>query len=180
MPATSPAFSSGSRTRTTTPSAAPPTSCGRWSRTAASPFCSTTVRISAKAVGGDGVHVGQDDAPYREARRVVGDDAIVGVTCHASKHLAMDAAEAGADYVGLGAFFPTTTKEARFRAEIELLRWWSEIMTVPVVAIGGITVDNCRPLVEAGADFLAVSAGVWAHPDGPAAAVQAFNRLFAG
>ncbi len=134
----------------------------------------------AKAVGADGVHVGQDDVPYREARRIVGDGAIVGVTCHASRHLAMEAAEAGADYVGIGAFFPTLTKEARFQADLELLRWWTEIMTVPVVAIGGITIDNCSPLIEAGADFLAVCAGVWAHPDGPAAAVRAFNRLFAG
>ncbi|MFO1154599.1 MAG: thiamine phosphate synthase [Rhodospirillales bacterium] len=131
----------------------------------------------AKALGADGVHVGQDDSPYREARRIVGDDAIVGVTCHASRHLAMEAAEAGADYVGIGAFFPTTTKEARFRAEIEFVQWWSELMTVPLVAIGGITVDNCPPLIEAGADFLAVSAGVWAHADGPAAAVRAFNHL---
>ena len=134
----------------------------------------------AKAVGADGVHIGQDDGPYREARRIVGDQAIVGVTCHNSRHLAMEAAEAGADYVGVGAFFPTTTKEARFRAEVEFVQWWSEIMTVPLVAIGGITVDNCPPLIEAGADFLAVSAGVWSHADGPAAAVITFNRLFAG
>ncbi len=134
----------------------------------------------AKAVGADGVHVGQDDAPYREARRILGADAIVGVTCHASRHLAMEAAEAGADYVGVGAFFPTETKEARFRAEIAFVQWWSELMTVPLVAIGGITVDNCAPLIEAGADFLAVCAGVWGHADGPAAAVRAFNRLFAG
>ena len=134
----------------------------------------------AKAVGADGVHIGQDDPPYREARRIVGNDAIVGVTCHASRHLAMEAAEAGADYVGVGAFFPTATKEARFQADIALVQWWSELMTVPLVAIGGITVDNCRPLIDAGADFLAVSAGVWAHAESPTAAVRAFNRLFAG
>ncbi|MBF0306067.1 MAG: thiamine phosphate synthase [Alphaproteobacteria bacterium] len=129
--------------------------------------------------GCDGVHVGQGDAPYAQARKAVGPEAIVGVTCHDSRHLAMDAAEAGADYVAFGAFFPTTTKDAATTADIELLRWWAEMMTVPCVAIGGITVDNCRPLIEAGADFLAVSSGVWNHPDGPAAAVRRFNEIIA-
>ncbi|MBF0334103.1 MAG: thiamine phosphate synthase [Alphaproteobacteria bacterium] len=129
--------------------------------------------------GCDGVHVGQGDAPYAKARKAVGPEAIVGVTCHDSRHLAMDAAEAGADYVAFGAFFPTTTKDAATTADIELLRWWAEMMTVPCVAIGGITVDNCRPLIEAGADFLAVSSGVWNHPDGPAAAVRRFNEIIA-
>lgn len=133
----------------------------------------------AVRTGCDGVHIGQDDMAYREARRLVGTDAIVGVTCHDSRHLAMEAGEAGADYVAFGAFFPTATKHAKVQgAPIELLSWWSEVMTVPCVAIGGITVDNCRPLVEAGADFLAVCNGVWQHPDGPAAAVGAFNRIF--
>lgn len=127
----------------------------------------------------DGVHVGQEDASYAEARRLVGPNTIVGVTCHDSRHLAMEAAEAGADYVAFGAFFPTATKKPKARAEIETLRWWAELMVVPCVAIGGITVENAMPLVEAGADFLAVSSGVWDHRDGPAAAVQAFNTLFA-
>jgi thiamine-phosphate pyrophosphorylase len=125
----------------------------------------------------DGVHVGQEDASYADARAAVGRNAVVGVTCHDSRHLAMEAAEAGADYVAFGAFFPTTTKEAKARAEIETLRWWADMMVVPVVAIGGITAQNAPPLVEAGADFLAVSAGVWEHADGPAAAVKAFNAL---
>ncbi len=126
----------------------------------------------------DGVHIGQEDASYAEARLFVGKNAIVGVTCHDSRHLAMEAAEAGADYVAFGAFFPTATKDAKTRADIETLRWWGEMMVVPCVAIGGITVDNAPPLIEAGADFLAVSSGVWDHPQGPAAAVQAFNALF--
>jgi len=126
----------------------------------------------------DGVHVGQEDASYAEARAAVGRGAIVGVTCHDSRHLAMEAAEAGADYVAFGAFFPTATKEAKTRADIETLRWWAQMMVVPCVAIGGITVENAAPLVEAGADFLAVSSGVWDFPAGPAAAVQAFNTLF--
>ena len=114
----------------------------------------------AAQAGCDGVHVGQEDAPYKEARRLLGADRIVGVTCHDSRHLAIDAAEAGADYVAFGAFFPTTTKPSRYRASLDLLAWWSEVMTVPSVAIGGITPQNCAPLVAAGADFLAVVSAV--------------------
>jgi len=131
----------------------------------------------AAELGCDGVHVGQEDASYAQARAAL-PKGIVGVTCHDSRHLAMDAAEAGADYVAFGAFFPTKTKEPKTRADIELLRWWSEIMVVPCVAIGGITVANAPSLIEAGADFLAVSAGVWEHPDGAEAAVRGFNALF--
>ena len=108
----------------------------------------------------------------------MGRDRIVGVTCHDSRDLAYEAAEAGADYVAFGAFYPTGTKEPSHRAEPELLEIWQETMETPCVAIGGITVENAEPLVRAGADFLAVSAGVWAHPDGPRAAVAAFNALF--
>ncbi len=126
----------------------------------------------------DGVHVGQQDAPYADARRLLGPDRIVGVTCKASRHLAMEAAEAGADYVAFGAFFTSSTKEATTPAPLDILAWWNEIMTVPSVAIGGITADNCRPLVEAGADFLAVANGVWGHPDGPTQAVRRFNAVF--
>ncbi|SUS07097.1 Thiamine-phosphate synthase [uncultured Defluviicoccus sp.] len=129
----------------------------------------------AAEMGCDGVHVGQSDCPYLTARRLVGDNAIVGVTCHASRHLAIEAAEAGADYVAFGAFFPTATKVAPAAADPEILEWWSTMMTVPCVAIGGLTVANCAAVIEAGADFLAVSAGVWDHPEGAAAAVRAFN-----
>jgi thiamine-phosphate pyrophosphorylase len=127
----------------------------------------------------DGVHIGQSDAPYAEARRLVGHHRTIGVTCHASRHLAMEAAEAGADYVAFGAFFPTATKATTALADVELLEVWQETMLTPCVAIGGITPLNCRPLVSAGADFLAVSAGVWAHPAGPGAAVAAFNTEIA-
>jgi thiamine-phosphate pyrophosphorylase len=133
----------------------------------------------ALATGCDGVHVGQEDGTYAEARRILGLGRIVGVTCHASRHLAIEAAEAGADYVAFGAFFPTSSKETKHHADVELLRWWSEIMTVPSVAIGGITPDNCAPLVKAGADFLAVISAVWDHPQGPAAAVKSFLRAIA-
>jgi thiamine-phosphate pyrophosphorylase len=129
----------------------------------------------ALETGCDGVHIGQEDAPYAEARRLLGKELTVGVTCHDSRHLAMEAAEAGADYVAFGAFFPTATKTARYHAEPELLAWWSDLMTVPAVAIGGITPENCAPLVRAGADFLAVVGAVWNHSDGPAAAVRAFS-----
>lgn len=132
----------------------------------------------AAELGCDGVHVGQDDASYAEARAAL-PNGIVGVTCHDSRHLAMEAGEAGADYVAFGAFFPTRTKEPKTQADIDLLRWWGEVMVVPSVAIGGITIANARQLVEAGADFIAVSAGVWEHPDGPQAAVREFNALLA-
>ncbi|HUC67639.1 MAG TPA: thiamine phosphate synthase [Stellaceae bacterium] len=133
----------------------------------------------ALATGCDGVHVGQQDASYAEARRLLGAERIVGVTCHESRHLAIEAAEAGADYVAFGAFFPSATKEAKHRADPEILRWWSELMTVPSVAIGGITPENCAPLVAAGADFLAVISAVWNHPEGPAAGVKAFIAAMA-
>lgn len=132
----------------------------------------------AKKLGADGVHVGQEDTSYAEARGLLGLNAIVGVTCHDSRHLAIEAAEAGADYVAFGAFFTTSTKDAKTRAEVELLSWWQEMMTVPCVAIGGITVENAGPLAEAGADFLAVASGVWDYADGPQAAVRRFNDLF--
>ncbi len=134
--------------------------------------------LAAKA-GADGTHVGQEDASYADARKLLGEDRIVGVTCHNSRHLAMEAAEAGADYVAFGAFFATTTKQPKTKATPDLLTWWSELMEIPCVAIGGITVENCEPLVEAGADFLAIVSGVWDHPQGPAAAVAAFNEIFA-
>ncbi|MEX6632429.1 thiamine phosphate synthase [Hyphococcus lacteus] len=129
----------------------------------------------ALKTGADGVHVGQSDASCKKARAVLGDDATVGVTCHESKHFALVAGEDGADYVAFGAFFPTTTKETEFKAEIGLLEWWSYATTLPSVAIGGITPENCRPIVRAGADFLAVSGAVWNHPEGPGAAIKAFE-----
>ncbi len=134
----------------------------------------------AAKYGCDGVHVGQGDASYAEARRLVGKDRMVGVTCHDSRHLAMEAAEAGADYVAFGAFFPTTTKDAPTRADPEILTIWQETMETPCVAIGGITAANAGELARAGADFVAVSAGVWAHPDGPGAAVRAINAAISG
>jgi thiamine-phosphate pyrophosphorylase len=132
----------------------------------------------AVELGADGVHVGQGDMPYAGARRLVGPDAIIGVTCHDSRHLAMEAGEAGADYVAFGAFYPTGTKDPSAKAEPELLTWWQELMELPCVAIGGVTAENARPLVAAGADFLAVSAGVWKHAGGPREAVRAFNTIF--
>ncbi len=128
----------------------------------------------AARLGADGVHIGQEDGPYEAARRWMGDGAIVGVTCHDSRHLGMEAAEAGADYVAFGAFFDTGTKHAKTKAPLELLTWWQDLMEVPCVAIGGVTLDNAEAVARAGADFVAVSAGVWGHAEGPAAAVREF------
>lgn len=131
----------------------------------------------AKRLGADGVHLGQGDGDPREARRLLGPGAQIGVTCHDSRHLAMEAGEAGADYVAFGAFYPTATKETRHRPEPEILTWWSGLFELPCVAIGGITRDNARPLVDAGADFLAVLGAVWNHSEGPGAAIRAFDAV---
>ena len=133
----------------------------------------------AAKTGCDGVHVGLDDMPYDQARAMVGDNAIVGVSCKNSRHLAMSLADAGADYVAFGAFFASSTKKTAVTAPLELLEIWSETTTVPCVAIGGITTDNCVPVISAGADFLAVSAGVWGYPDGPLEAARLFREHMA-
>jgi thiamine-phosphate pyrophosphorylase len=133
----------------------------------------------AKRLKADGVHLGQGDGDVRDAREILGRDAQIGVTCHNSRHLAMEAAEAGADYVAFGAFYPTSTKAVEHVAELDTLQKWSLVTEIPCVAIGGITPDNAKPLIEAGADFLAVSGAVWNHPQGPAEAVKAFNALLA-
>ena len=131
----------------------------------------------AKTLGCDGVHLGEEDTAYETARHMVGPGAIVGVSCYDSRHRAMELAEAGADYVAFGAFYPTGTKIAKTRAEPEILEKWTVSTTVPCVAIGGITPENAGPLITAGADFLAVSAGVWTHPNGAAAAIRCFNEV---
>ncbi|MCC4293726.1 thiamine phosphate synthase [Brevundimonas aurantiaca] len=130
----------------------------------------------AKETGCDGVHIGQQDATLAEARRIMGPDAMIGVTCHDDRELAWDAAEGGADYVAFGAFYPTDTKTTTHRPELELLTVWQETVEAPCVAIGGITVDTAQDLARAGADFIAVSSGVWSYAQGPAAAVKAFNE----
>ncbi len=131
----------------------------------------------AKRLGADGVHLGQGDGDPREARELLGKDAQIGVTCHNSRHLALEAGEAGADYVAFGAFFPSTTKDAKVRADPEILTWWTSMMEPPCVAIGGITIANAPVIIEAGTDFLAVSGGVWNHADGPQSAVREFLAL---
>jgi len=131
----------------------------------------------AKRLGADGVHLGQKDGDPRDARARLGPAAQIGVTCHDSRHLAMEAGEAGADYVAFGAFFPTATKETSHRPDPSILGWWSTLFEIPCVAIGGITPENGRVLVEAGADFLAVCSYVWNHPVGPGAAVGAFQEV---
>lgn len=131
----------------------------------------------AKRIGADGVHLGQGDGDPREAREALGREAQIGVTCHDSRHFAMEAGEAGADYVAFGAFFTSSTKASEHRPGLDILEWWQSIFEIPCVAIGGITPTNCGPLVTAGADFLAVSAAVWTGD--PAANVAAFDRAIA-
>ena len=131
----------------------------------------------AKACGADGVHLGQGDGDPREARALLGPSAQIGITCHDSRHLAMEAGEAGADYVAFGAFFPTSTKEVKHRPDPSILSWWATLFEMPSVAIGGITPENGQELVDAGADFLAVCSAVWGDPDGPAAAVGKFKKI---
>lgn len=132
----------------------------------------------AKRLGADGVHLGQSDGDPREARDVLGPGVQIGVTCHDSRHLAMEAGEAGADYVAFGAFYPTMTKKVRHHPDRSILSWWASMFELPSVAIGGITPDNARPLIEAGADFLAVSGAVWNGDE--AAAIRAFAKVLAG
>lgn len=129
------------------------------------------------AIGADGVHIGQEDMDYLSSRELLGGDAIIGVTCHNSKQLAFEAAGAGADYIAFGAFFETPTKTPKTHAELEILSWWQHAMETPVVAIGGITPNNAKSVIDAGADFIAVSSGVWAWPDGPAASVRLLSSL---
>lgn len=131
----------------------------------------------AKLCGADGVHLGQSDGSVRDARAMLGADAQIGVTCHDSRHLAMEAGEAGADYVAFGAFYETTTKPSHYRPEPSLLGWWTTLSQLPCVAIGGITPANAPPLIEAGADFIACVNAVWLHPEGPAAGVAAFDAV---
>ncbi len=134
--------------------------------------------------GADGVHLGQEDLqtmPVKKAREIIGDDRVIGVSCHDSKHLAMVAGEQGADYVAFGAFHETKSKDPEKLAKYgvpttDLLNWWSKTMLLPCVAIGGITPTNCVPKVSAGADFIAVITAIWSHPDGPTKAVEAFNK----
>lgn len=132
----------------------------------------------AAKLGCDGAHLGQADGNHAEARLLLA-GRILGITCHASRHLAMEAGELGADYVAFGAFFPTETKETIHRASPDILAWWHEMFEIPSVAIGGITAANCAPLVQAGADFLAVVGAVWNHPEGPAQGVRAMNAAIA-
>ena len=132
----------------------------------------------AKRIGADGVHLGQSDGDIREARALLGPSAQIGKTCHDSRHLAMEAGEAGADYVAFGAFYPTTTKPSHYRPDPSILSWWSALFEIPCVAIGGIKPDNAKPLVDAGADFLAVCQAVWSEHD-TGAAVRAFAPVLA-
>lgn len=130
----------------------------------------------------DGVHLGQDDMSVKEARKIIGNDRVIGVSCHASRDMGMRAADEGADYVAFGAFFPTRSKpqekvEKWGIPKPDLVEWWSTYTTVPCVAIGGMKPDNCQTLVQAGADFIAAITSVWEHPQGASEAVREFNKV---
>jgi len=131
----------------------------------------------AKNIGADGVHIGQQDMDYFSSRELLGEDAIIGVTCHNSKDLGLQAAESGADYVAFGAVFETKTKAAPTRCDLEILTWWNRFIEIPCVAIGGINVDNAKTVIEAGVDFIAISSGVWDYKDGPDAAIKQLSAL---
>lgn len=134
-----------------------------------------SAEIAAK-VNADGVHLGQSDGEVKAARDILGHNKVIGVTCHNSRHLAFEAGDKGADYVAFGAFYPTTTKDVLHQAELETLVWWSDLAEIPSVAIGGITVENCTAVADAGADFIAVCSGVWDYAQGPQEAVKQFNE----
>jgi len=133
--------------------------------------------VIAKKIGADGAHIGQDDMDYFSSRQLLGKDAIIGVTCHNSKELAFRAANEGADYVAFGAFYETQTKAAKTRADLEILKWWNENIEIPCVAIGGINLSNAQEIISAGADFIALSSGIWDHPQGPEKAIKALSKL---
>jgi thiamine-phosphate pyrophosphorylase len=129
-----------------------------------------------KAVGADGVHLGQQDGQVSAARSLLGQDKIIGVSCHGSFELAQKAVAAGVDYVAFGRFFPSQTKPDAAQADISVLTA-ARSLKVPLVAIGGITPDNASVLLEAGADMLAVVHGIFGQPDIRLAA-QSFVDLF--
>jgi thiamine-phosphate pyrophosphorylase len=129
------------------------------------------------ACNADGAHIGQDDMDYFSSRKLLGEDAIIGVTCHNSRELAFEAANAGANYVAFGAFFETKTKSPKYRADMEILSWWQNTVEIPSVAIGGISVENAAMIIEAGADFIAISSGVWDYAEGAASAISHLYQL---
>jgi thiamine-phosphate pyrophosphorylase len=132
----------------------------------------------ALEVGADGVHLGRDDQRLVEARAALGTGRLIGVSCYDSLALAGEAQKSGADYVAFGSFFPSSVKPQAVRASLELLREARLQLTLPIVAIGGITPDNGAALVEAGADALAVISALFQVADTQSAA-RAFARLFA-
>ena len=131
----------------------------------------------ARDIGADGVHLGQDDAPYLTARRLLGDQAIIGTSCNNNLELALKVQVLGADYIAFGAFFSTRTKKRTVPAGLELLRRAKTELTIPVVAIGGITPDNGGDLLQAGANLLAVASSIYSSSE-PAQVVLKFKQLF--
>ena len=119
----------------------------------------------AYQAGADGVHLGRDDMTLTLARQRLGAAAIIGVSCYNQLELALQAAQAGADYIAFGRFFPSRSKPGAVPAHAELLQQARQRLALPLVAIGGITPENGRQLIQAGADMLAVIHGVFGQPD---------------
>jgi thiamine-phosphate pyrophosphorylase len=132
----------------------------------------------AVRVGADGVHLGRDDAPVREARRLMGSGAVIGVSCYADLERAVRLRAEGADYVAFGSFFASSVKPGAVRAPVELLTAARARLDCPTVAIGGVTLDNAGMLLDAGASALAVITDLFAHPDVRGRA-EAYTRLLA-
>jgi len=131
----------------------------------------------AMAIGADGVHLGQEDMPIQEAREILGDQAIIGISCYNQLSLAREAQKQGADYVAFGSFFSSPTKPDAVSAPLALAREAVNSLTLPIVAIGGITPDNAEPLIATGIDAIAVASGIFAQTDIKAAA-QDYCKLF--
>jgi len=130
-----------------------------------------------KTCNADGVHLGEDDGSIKKARKLLGYNSIIGASCYNSKHLAMEAAENGANYVAFGAFFETNTKDPKARAQIKIIKDWLFISNIPCVAIGGITPLNCKELIEVGVDHMAVISSIWDSKKDPIEVVKDFKNL---
>ena len=130
-----------------------------------------------KKCDADGVHLGQDDGSIKDARKYLGSNFIIGASCYNSKHIAMKAAENGADYVAFGAFFESKTKIPKVQVKTNIIEDWNFISNIPCVAIGGITPTNCKDLIKAGADHLAVIGSIWNSDKSPEKAIMDFKKI---
>ena len=130
----------------------------------------------AKRVGADGCHIGQKDINFTRSRKILGKSKIIGITCHNSKKLALNAKRQGANYVAFGSFFESSTKKTAFKANLEILRWTKKKISMPIVAIGGINSINYKKILTSGADFIACSSYIWNNKKlDPVSAINKFK-----